>query len=130
MVALPRRLSSQPDRDRQAGAPGPAPDWHALYEIENPAEVDAYVAEHPGIASMLERASTEITARFGANTTLLLEHVVDPDDDPPSEFLALDIRTSLGDEEAYERRNRLDEEWWFDAIREAPGVLTIDLARR
>jgi hypothetical protein len=109
-MALPRRHTPPPDPDQRAGQAGAVPDWRARYEIENPAEVDAYVAEHPAVVSVLERASTEITARFGPGTTLTLERVVDLDDEPASDFLALDIRTPLDDDEAYARRTRLDEE--------------------
>src|SRR4051794_34296359 len=107
-MALPRRRSPSSDQDEQASISGAHPDWHALYEIENPADVDAYVRSHPGIVSVLERASVEITSRFGADTTLVLELVVDPDDEPASEFLTVDIQTNLDDDEAYARRHRMD----------------------
>ena len=44
-MALPRRHAPEHDEARQASRPGAEPDWHALYEIENPAEVDAYLAD-------------------------------------------------------------------------------------
>jgi hypothetical protein len=43
-------------------------DWRALYEIENPADVDAYVAEHPTVATILREAPDQIRAVFGNET--------------------------------------------------------------
>ena len=64
-MALPRRPTPERDEDRQAGIPGAEADWHARYEIENPAEVDAYVAEHPTVVAILDEAPDQIHAVFG-----------------------------------------------------------------
>jgi hypothetical protein len=64
-MALPKRRTSETDPDRQAGAPGAEPDWHDLYEIENPVEVEAYVVEHPTVVTILDEAPDEIRAVFG-----------------------------------------------------------------
>ena len=129
-MALPRRRTPQHDADRQASAPATDADWHAFYEIENPAEVDAYVAQHSNVVPGLVRAPVEIARQFGDDVDLVLRCVVDHDDEPPSDYLSLGIRSSLDDDEAYVRRDRLDTAWWHDAIRNVPGDLTIDLANR
>jgi hypothetical protein len=115
-MALPRRRSPQPDRDRQAGAPGPPPDWRALYEIENPDEVDAYVAEHPVVVSILAHAPSEVAAAFEEEPRLVLRHEIDPDDEPASEYLVVDIVTMRDVDDAHDRLNRFDDGWWLDAM--------------
>ena len=110
-MALPRRRTPPPDSDRPASVPGSESDWHALYEIENPAEVDAYVVAHPNVLPVLVRAPVEITRQFGEDVALILRCVVDPDDDPPSDYLSLGIQTRLDDDQAYARRDQLDQAW-------------------
>lgn len=130
-MALPRRRSSRPDRDRQANAPGPEPDWHALYEIENPAEVDAYVAEHPVVVSILADAPSEILAAFEEELHLVLRHEIDPDDEPATDYLVVDIMTARDVADVDDRINRFDEGWWLDAMPRAAraGATVVFLPR-
>jgi hypothetical protein len=114
IMALPRRRSLQPDQDRQASAPGLEPDWRALYEIENPAEVDAYVAEHPVVVSILAHAPSKVAAAFEEEPRLVLRHEIDPDDEPASEYLVVDIVTMRDVDDAHDRLNRFDDGWWLD----------------
>jgi hypothetical protein len=113
-MALPKRRTSRPAPDQRAGQTGPAPDWHARYEIENPAEVDAYVAAHPVVASILSEAPSEIAAAFEEVPRLVLQHEFDPDDEPASDFLAVDIMTMRDIDDAYDRLQRFDDGWWID----------------
>lgn len=113
-MALPKRHTPRPDSDQRAGQTGPASDWHALYEIENPAEVDAYVAEHPVVASILSEAPSEIAAAYEEEPRLVLRHEVDPDDEPASDFLAIDIVTMRDSDDAFDRLHRFDDSWWID----------------
>ena len=53
-MALPQQRAPQPDQD-----------WRKHYQIENPADVEAYVAEHPSVTAILEEAPSEIRAVFG-----------------------------------------------------------------
>ncbi len=66
-MALPNRRTPDRDEGPQAGASSAEPDWHALYEIENPAEVDAYVAEHPTVVPILDEAPDQIRAVFAGD---------------------------------------------------------------
>jgi len=129
-MALPQRRTPHTNPIESVGAPDTGADWHALFQIQSSAEVDRFIADHPKIVSVLRRASVEIVSRFGPNVELLLEHTVDPDDEPPCEYLSIDILTGLDHDDAYARRVRFDDEWWFDAIREVAGLLTVDLALR
>ena len=113
-MALPRRRTPKQDEARQAGAPGAEADWHALYEIENPAEVDAYVAAHPVVASILSEAPSHVAAAFDEAPRLVLRHEIDPDDEPASDYLVVDIMTMRDAAEAHDRLNRFDDEWWVD----------------
>src|SRR6478735_7205711 len=107
-MALPRRRTPRAHPVEPVGMSDAGPDWHDLFQIQNPAEVDRFVADHPNVLPVLRRASVEITDRFGPDVVLLLEHTVDPEDEPPSEILELDIRSDLDHDEAYALRTRLD----------------------
>lgn len=114
IMALPRRRTPEHDDVRQASTPGAEPDWHALYEIENPAEVDAYVAEHPVVSSILSEAPSEIAAAFEEQPRLVLRHDIDPDDEPSSDYLVVDIMTLRDFDDAHDRLGRFDDRWWID----------------
>jgi hypothetical protein len=113
-MALPRRRTPEHDDDPQAGTPATDSDWHALYEIENPAEVDAYVAAHPVVDSILSEAPSKIAAAFNEAPRLSLRYEVDPEDEPASDYLAVDIMSMHDADDAYERLGRFDAAWWID----------------
>lgn len=115
IMALPRRRIPQHEDDRQASAPGGEPDWHTLYEIENPAEVDAYVDEHPVVVSILSEAPFEVEAAFEEQPRLVLRHEFDPEDEAGSDCLVVDIMTTRAAADAHDRLNRFDDSWWIDA---------------
>jgi hypothetical protein len=71
-MALPKRRTPRPDPASQSGLSGGVPDWHAFYEMENPAEVDVYVAAHPAVASILSEAPSEIAASLEEEPRLVL----------------------------------------------------------
>ena|SRR5687768_15107709 len=124
-MALPRRRTQQRDEDRQASAPGGDADWHALYEIENPAEVDAYVAAHPFLVPLLSNAPERIRRYFGPHRGLALEAPVFADDG--TQHLYLLVRTADPLKDVMASRDRLDEHWWLDAMIEARARMTIDV---
>jgi hypothetical protein len=104
-MALPRRRDPQADQD-----------WRSHYIIENPADVEAYVAEYPIVASVLTEAPAKIAATFEETPRLILRYEIDPDDEPASDYLAVDIMTGRDADDAHERLNRFDGEWWLDVI--------------
>jgi hypothetical protein len=120
-MALPQRRTPEsdpgrpPDSEHPATAPASASDWHALYEIENPADVDAYVAEHPTVASVLAEAPAEIAAAFEEDPRLILRYALDPEDEPATDYLVVDVMTMRDSADAHDRLNRFDEDWWLDA---------------
>jgi hypothetical protein len=113
-VALSKRRPSQPEPDRQPDNAGAAPDWRARYEIPNPAEVDAYVAQHPVVAGILSEAPTELVAAFEEDVRLVLQYELDHDDEPASDYLAVDIMTMRDTNDAYDRLQHFDARWWID----------------
>jgi hypothetical protein len=116
MMALPKRRAPQSDDFPQAGQSPTEADWHALYEIENPAEVDIYVAEHPPVATILAEAPAEIAGAFDEEPHLLLRHEIDPEDQPATAYLVVDIVTKRDAHDAHERLTRFDDRWWIDAL--------------
>lgn len=115
-MALPKRRSPRHDQDRQASATGAEADWRARYEIENPAEVNAYVAEHPVVASILAAAPAEVAAAFEEKPRLVLRHEIDPDDEPASDYLSVDIVTMWDADDASVRLSRFDARWIDNAL--------------
>lgn len=127
-MALPRRRTPQLADDRLAGAPGTEPDWHALYEIENLAEVDAYVAEHPTVASVLGEAPREIRAVFGTEATPRLSLEWDPEEGDCWLFVGIpsdDIGPSV-----LPLLDALDERWWLDRMLTTDATMAFDVIER
>jgi hypothetical protein len=120
-MALPKRKgdrgSSPPPNDQ--------PDWHAHYDIENPSDVDAYVLRYPFLAGLLDDAPARIAQHFGPYSGLSLEAPVDPEDG--TQHLYLYVRTTAPFEDVLARRDRLDDEWWLDAMLAARTRMTIDV---
>lgn len=120
-MALPNRRDDSP----AGGQHEPAPDWRAAYEIESPAEVDAYVTRHPFLVPLLAEAPLRIAEHFGTHHGLVLEAPVDPEDG--SQLLCLYIRAMGNARHVAERRDRLDDRWWLDALVAARTRLIVDV---
>jgi hypothetical protein len=123
-MALPRRRADH----KQDARSGDQPDWHASYEIENAADVDAYVDRHRFLRPLLLEAPARIAESFGPHDGLALEAPIDPEDS--SRHLYLRIRTAAPFESVQRARDRLDDEWWIGAMREARGRMTVDVEYR
>jgi hypothetical protein len=115
-MALPRRRRPQSDSGAPATTAGDGAGWHAHYEIENPAEVRAYVHEHPSLTAILAEAPTRVAAAFDEAPRLVIRHEVDADVDLPNDGLVIDILTHLNARTAHERLTRLDESWWLSVL--------------
>jgi hypothetical protein len=103
-MALPQRRDARPEHD-----------WRKHYQIENPADVEAYVAEHPIVASVLAEAPEHIATSFEEHPRLVLSSEVDPDE-PDYPYLTVDIMTKRDADDAHDRLNHFDESWWLDVI--------------
>jgi hypothetical protein len=124
-MALPHRQLPSSNQDRQASAPGAESDWHALYEIENPADVDAYVAEHPTVAPILDEAPAEILAVFGNQDPPRLSVEWDPEEGDCWLFVGIpsdDVGPS-----ALPLIDALDERWWLDRMPTTDATVVFDV---
>ena len=95
---------------QQASIPGLA----SCYELRNSAEVDAYGAKHPQLTGFLFDSYKQLRTYFDAAASFALEVVRDPEISPPSDFLFVNIRTSMPVDEAMERLEQFDEAWYLD----------------
>lgn len=113
-MALPQRRTAQPDQD-----------WRRHYEIENPDEVEAYVAEHPITASVLAQAPDQIAAAFDETPRLILTCESEPEDEPDSPYLTVDIMTKRDADDAFDRLEQFDASWWLDVIQHVARSNTV-----
>ena len=127
-MALPKRRTPQDDQDRPASASGPAPDWHALYEIENPADVDAYVVKHPTVVTILDAAPREIRAVFGNEAPPRLSMEWDPEQGDCWLFVGIpsqDVGPSV-----LPLIDAFDERWWLDRMPTTDATVVFDVIER
>ena len=105
-----------------------ATDLDRRFETDEPKEVQAYLERHPHLVPLLSDVATALARFFPSEEPLRLQ-VID-DADTRTEHLYAIVRTSLPPDEAEERLDRLDEEWWLNAAAMAKGDLTIDVESR
>jgi hypothetical protein len=110
IMALPQRRTAQPDQD-----------WRAQYEIENPDEVEAYVAELPSVTAILAEAPNEIQAVFGNQSPPRLRLTWDPEDGDCWLF----VRIPVEDEgpAALPLIEALEQRWWLDRMTATDATL-------
>lgn len=113
-MALPRRRTLRPDQD-----------WRAHYTIENPAEVEAYVAEHPSVAAILNEAPNEIRAVFGHVRTPRLRMNWDPE--VGDCWLVIGIPWAEVGPSSLPLIDELDGRWWLDRARTTDATVVIDV---
>ncbi|MFN8635309.1 MAG: hypothetical protein U0893_15795 [Chloroflexota bacterium] len=118
-MALPNRRTHQRDDRPRSGTAATEPDWRTLYEIENPADVDAYVALHPVVVSILTEGPQAVFDAFDEKLSLRLRLEYDREDEPASEYLTVDFVTQRDANDAEMRLDRFDEDWWIDAMSRA-----------
>jgi hypothetical protein len=93
------------------------PDWHTLYEIENPPAVDAYVGEFPALGPILAEAPRQLARSFRGDLRLTLRTEVDPEEEEMARpYLVVDILMSHDADDALERLYDFEDTWWLDAM--------------
>lgn len=106
-----------------------------LYSLTNRGRVLRFLDEHAFLVPVLFEAFARILERFPLSR-LFLEVVVDPEiaqaDDAKvdGEQLILAIATSLEVEEAMNRLERLDNDWWLEVLPHTQGRLCVNLEFR
>jgi|tagenome__1003787_1003787.scaffolds.fasta_scaffold17183085_1 hypothetical protein len=116
-MALPQRRTPQPNQD-----------WRAHYRIENPADVEAYVAEHPSVVPILNEAPEQIRAVFHNDLPPMIGLHWDPDDGDcwlfvgmPSDDVGPSVLRLIYD---------FEERWWLDRMRATDATVVFDVDDR
>lgn len=97
-----------------------------LFFAENWGEVGIFLDRHPYLGELLFEVHTQIQTYF-PTSEIGLEVIVDPES-LSEEHLTAYIHTSLSPEEAADRLDQFNEEWWFDAFYQGQEKLFINLA--
>jgi len=97
-----------------------------LYIFRRPEEVYGFLKTHPLLIPLLLEAHNKIVQYFGPSPEVVLEVVTDPEAMDDRELFAF-IRTGLPPDEALNKLDRLDKEWWLDEADRAEGELCIDV---
>ena len=115
-MALPRPRDPQPKQD-----------WRTHYQIENPDEVDAYVAEHPSVMAILDEAPNEIRAVFRNETPPRLQLEWNPEDGDCWLFVGIPVLdegpSALPLIDALERR------WWLNRMTATDATVVFDVEK-
>ncbi|PKO20971.1 MAG: hypothetical protein CVU38_17310 [Chloroflexi bacterium HGW-Chloroflexi-1] len=101
-----------------------------FYAVENADEVRRFLRVYPDAPDVLLEARPYIEKIFGPTTQVVLEVTFDPDSESHRDSVELfgNIQTSLSVEEALERLNQFDSEWFLAQLARAGGRLNFNLA--
>ncbi len=98
--------------------------FERLYAFRRPEEVRQFLEAYPFLTSLLREAHDKIGDYFGPQTAVTLEVVTDPEAMEDRELFAF-IHTNLPSQEALDRLERLDQDWWLEASDRSEGRLCI-----
>lgn len=96
------------------------------YFLPDPAEVKRFIRQRPALAPLLVEAIAVLYKYFGPGPYVRLRVVTDPEAEDCEELFAY-IRVALPPDEALERLNRLDDEWFLDQLGRANGKFNFNL---
>ena len=97
-----------------------------LFIIRRRSEVAKFLSASSFLFLFLPEAYERIRHYFGKSAQIILEVVTDPEAAGDRE-LVIFIRTNLSPDEAFERLERLGEEWWLDVPFNIRKKLCIDV---
>lgn len=97
-----------------------------LYSLRDESTVETFLQEHTYLIGLLLEAYWYIEAYFGSFPRVFLEVVIDPEATDDCQLVAY-ISTTLPPDEALDKLQQLDEDWWLDAMDSSKGKLCIDL---
>lgn len=97
------------------------------YTFRNAEEVTRYLHKHPVLIPLLVQAEEVIPRYFDVDVPVVLEVVFDPECyDPEGElFASIQIPETVDD--ALDRLDRFDDEWWLRVSPNAPDTLVFDI---
>lgn len=95
------------------------------YAFRRPSEVYDFLNDNVSLLPLLQEANREIRDYF-PEENLILEVVADPEVDNIKELVVF-IQTTINPDEALNKLEMLDENWWLDASLETFGKICIHL---
>ncbi len=95
-----------------------------FYSFRNRLEIFEFLRNHLFLIPLLQEAPNQITKYFGTSLQLILEVITDPEATEDHELI-LFIHTDLSPDEALDKLEQLDENWWLDASVNADGKLCV-----
>jgi len=95
------------------------------YTFRRSSEVLEFLSDNVSLMPLIEEAYRKIREYF-PEEKLILEVVADPEVDNEKELMIF-IHTTLNPDEALERLDMLDENWWLDASLEAGEKLCVHM---
>jgi hypothetical protein len=96
------------------------------YTFRNRNEVIGFLENHPFLVSILIEAYEKIAKYFNEYPQIVLKVIIDPEV-PDDRQLVASIKTRLSPEEALEKLDSFDSEWWLQSIDRARGELCINV---
>ena len=97
-----------------------------IYQLRGDRTVTDFIRENTILLELLFESNQKIREYFGSDVQVILELLVDPEAGDYRELFAL-VLTELKPEEALERLEKLDNEWWLEVSLLAKGLLNIDV---
>jgi hypothetical protein len=91
-----------------------------IYSLRHAAAIRRFLHAYPQLVEVLLEAHLHLQKYFGPDPQVILEVVSDPEIEDADELIAY-IRTDLSADEALERLNGLDEEWFLDQLDRVGG---------
>jgi len=97
------------------------------YELRNASDLLAYVNEHPQLSGFLLEGYQQLRKHFGYEPSFGIEVVHDPEISQPNDFLFVYIRTSMDVDEAMDRLDQFDENWYLDQVEMFGNLVNFNL---
>lgn len=119
------RRSKNPPPISNVGRPETA-SLEDIFVFRRARNVTEFLEEHPYLCPLLFEAYDRIQEHFGPRPQVTLEVVTDPEATDDRMLYAF-IATRLPPEEALEKLDQFDEEWWLTALARTQGMLCIDI---
>lgn len=95
-----------------------------LYNFRQKSEVLDFLEKHPFLIPLLLEAHTHIRQHF-PDSPLFLQYITDPEIDFPQLAVYIDRPQELNAEEAIDKLESIDDDWWIDAEPKSQGKMFI-----
>lgn len=107
--------------------PRPEIEWlEQLFNFKMPEEVFRFIEVRPFLVPLLCEAHQKIKEYFDRNPSVSLEISTDPEADGEGQLFVY-IHTFLSPDEALAKLDKLDWDWWLEAMDRSRGYLCIDV---